>query len=126
MSEFENKNGCGCGHDHDHDDCGCGHDHESMMTLTLEDDSELHCHVIGVFDVEDKQYIALLPEGEEEALIYRYSENDSEQGFELSNIDSDEEFEAAEDTLFALLEDDDEWEEDDEEYEFEDEEDDED
>lgn len=125
MSDLE-KNNCGCGHDHEHDhECGCGHDHdEQMMTLVLEDDSELHCHVIGVFDALDRQYIALVPEGEEEALIYRYNEADNEEGFELENIEDDDEFESVEDVLFQLLDDED-WDEDDEEYEFEDEEDDE-
>lgn len=119
MSDNEKMN-----HVHDEGcDCGC-HDHEDhMMTLMLEDDSELHCHVIGVFDALDRQYIALLPEDEEEALIYRYNEADNEEGFELENIDTDEEFEAVEDVLFELLEDDEDWEEDDEEYEYEDEED---
>lgn len=125
MSDLE-KNNCGCGHDHEHDhDCGCGHDHdEQMMTLVLEDDSELRCHVIGVFDALDRQYIALVPEGEEEALIYRYNEVDNEEGFELENIEDDDEFESVEDVLFQLLDDED-WDEDDEDYEFEDEEDDE-
>ena len=116
MSDLEKLN-----HNHeDGCDCGC-HDHDDrMMTLVLEDDSELHCHVIGIFDALDRQYIALLPEGDEEALIYRYAEVDNEEGFELSNIDSDEEFETVEDVLFQLLDDANYWEEfeeDDEEYE---------
>lgn len=121
MSDFEKLNG----HVHtDECDCGCGHNHEEqMMTLVLEDDSELHCHVIGVFDALDRQYIALVPEDDDEALIYRYNESDNEEGFELENIDSDEEFESVEDVLFELLGDDEDWEEDDEEYEFEDEDD---
>ena len=59
MSDLEKLN-----HNHeDGCDCGC-HDHDDqMMTLVLEDDSELHCHVIGIFDALDRQYIALLPEG---------------------------------------------------------------
>lgn len=111
MEHVHDENCC-CGHDHDHDE---------MMTLWLEDDSELHCHVIGVFDALDRQYIALLPEGEEEALIYRYNESDNEEGFELENIEDDEEFEEVEDVLFELLDEDDE-----EDYEFEEEEDEED
>lgn len=116
MSDLEKLN-----HNHeDGCDCGC-HDHDDqMMTLVLEDDSELHCHVIGIFDALDRQYIALLPEGDEEALIYRYAEVDNEEGFELSNIDSDEEFETVEDVLFQLLDEANDWEEfeeDEEEYE---------
>ena len=40
---------CGCGHDHEHD-----HEHEEMeletMFLTLEDDTELECGILGVFE----------------------------------------------------------------------------
>ena len=123
MSDIEKTNG----HIHD-ENCDCGHDHdEQIMTLTLEDDTELKCHVIGVFEALDREYIALLPEGEEEALIYRYNESDNEDGFELENIETDEEFESVEDVLFELLEDDEDWEgfDDEDEYEFEDEQDDE-
>ena len=46
------------------DKCCCGHDHEEDMemeviTLTLDDDSELECAVLGIFDVDEKNYIAL-------------------------------------------------------------------
>ena len=40
------KCGCGC-NDHEHDD-----DIMETMTLTLEDDTELECGVIGVFEVD--------------------------------------------------------------------------
>ena len=53
-------------HQHDEDcgcDCGCGHDHEhedgyQTITLTLEDDSEMVCIVLGIFECEDQEYIA--------------------------------------------------------------------
>lgn len=111
------------------DDCDCGchdHDHNQTMTLVLEDDTELRCQVIGIFDAMDRQYIALLPEDDDAALIYRYNEKDNEEGFELENIETDEEFEQAENALFEILDDedfDDEDFDDDEEYDIEDEED---
>lgn len=40
--------------------------------------------------MEGKDYIALLPEGEDEVLIYNYIED--EEGIEILNIDDDEEF----------------------------------
>ena len=49
---------------HVHDEhCNHDHDHEGIdiIYLTLEDDSELECEVLGIFSVEDKEYIALLP-----------------------------------------------------------------
>ena len=83
---------CGCGHDHEHD-----HVHEEMemetLTLTLDDDTELECGVLGVFEVEGiegKEYIALLPLEDETVLLYEYKED--EEGIELLNIESDEDF----------------------------------
>ena len=85
--------GCGCGHDHDHM-------HEEMemetLTLTLDDDTELECGILGVFSVdgiEGKEYIALLPLEDETVLLYEYKED--EEGIELLNIESDEEYEIA-------------------------------
>lgn len=76
--------------------CGCGHDHEEMeemetMTLTLEDDTELECGIIGVFEVDGIEYIALLPEDDDTVLIYQYNENGEE--VELSLIEGDDVFE---------------------------------
>lgn len=93
-------------HIHDeHCDCGCNHDEPQMMTLVLDDDSELQCAVLGVFDVEDKSYIALLPaDNEEEGVyLYRYLEDDSEEGFILENIEDDAEFEAVEDVFYEIF-----------------------
>jgi len=84
----------GRGHDHDHGDCGCGHDHEhQMIHLTLDDGSDLNCFVLGTFEVEEKSYIALLPEDDEKVLLYQYEEV-AEDEIELINIESEEEFEA--------------------------------
>lgn len=98
MSENFNEHEQGC-------DCGCEQETEKM-TLVLDDDSELMCDVLGIFDVEDTEYIALLPEGDEEVLIYRYITNDSEEGFELQNIESDEEYDKVGDIFFDLFYDD--------------------
>lgn len=89
-------------HEHDHDcDCGCDHE-DQTMTLVLDDGSELKCTVIDIFDLdEDRAYIALLPIGEEEVLLYKYVENEDES-FELLNIESDEEFEEVENAFFEL------------------------
>ena len=76
-----------------HNECECGNDDchdENVLYLTLDDDTELKCHVVGLFDVEGKDYIALLTEGEDEVLIYNYIED--EEGIEILNIDDDEEF----------------------------------
>lgn len=94
---------CGCGHDHEHD-----HVHEEMemetLTLTLDDETELECGVLGVFDVEGiegKEYIALLPMEDETVLLYEYKED--EEGIELLNIESDEDFEKVSDAFNEMF-----------------------
>lgn len=100
--ELHHEHDCDCG-------CGCDHDHETeKMTLVLDDDTELTCDVLGVFEVEETEYIALLPEGDEEVLIYRYLTSDNEEGFELENIESDDEYDAVGDAFFDLFYDDEE------------------
>lgn len=95
------KNNCGCGHNHEEDGCGCGHehglDHEcecemdlNFLNLKLDDGRELKCGVLGTFEALDDEYIALLPEGTEDVLIYSFVEN--EEGLDLKAIESEEEF----------------------------------
>lgn len=120
MEDIEKKV-CDCGHYHDHehgDDCGCGHDHQ-YMTLKLEDDTEVRCIVLGTFEIDEyegKEYIALVSEDGEESFIYEYREADNEDGFELDNIESDEEFEAVVSAIDEILNDEEEWDEEYEEY----------
>lgn len=108
MTDNKHKDGCGCGHEHGHEGCDCGHDHEEMevMTLTLDDGTDMECHVLGVFGVEDKEYIALLPIGEDSVLLYGYSEN--EEGIELLNIEDDSEYDLVVEAFYELFGDDEE------------------
>lgn len=106
----EHCGGCGCG-------CDCGDDHEyeelefedmdgnDIIYLTLEDDTELECSVLGIFEVEDVEYIALLPMGEEEVLLYRYIEHEDEE-FDLLPIEDEEEFGTVSEAFEALFMDD--------------------
>lgn len=93
----EEKCGCGCGHDHDEEEM------ETIM-LTLDDDTELECGIIGVFEVEGKEYIALLPLEDETVLIYAYKENGDE--IELDTIDDDTLFEKVSNAFNELCGDD--------------------
>lgn len=119
MSEKEH-NCCGGGHSHEgccggkgnHEGCCGGHHHhheeehnheEQYLTLLLENDEKLKCSVIEIFEVDDKEYIALLPVGDEQILLYRYVEH-SEEDFELLNIETDEEFSKVEDAFFEIYE----------------------
>lgn len=79
------------GHHHDHD-----HDHEEddadFLTLEFDDGEEVECEIMGVFEVEGKEYIALIPnDGTDDVYIYGYKEVGEEE-FELIDIDDDEEF----------------------------------
>ena len=77
------------------------------VTLTLEDDTELECIVLTIFQAGDKDYIALLPmEGQDaeegEVFLYRYSE--TEDGTpNLENIEDDDEYELVADAFDELL-----------------------
>ena len=91
--------GCGCGHDHDHEELEM-----ETLTLTLDDDTELECGILGVFSVEgleDKEYIALLPLEDETVLLYEYKEN--EDGIELLNIESDDDFDKVSNAFSELF-----------------------
>lgn len=105
--EHEHNDGCGCGHDHDHEEFEC-----QTMKVTLEDDTELDCIVLTIFEVEGiegKEFIALLPpededdESEEsEVFLYEYKEN-SEDDVELVNIETDEEFDRVVDVFNQIM-----------------------
>ena len=63
------------------------------MTLTFDDGEEEDCEVLGTFDVDGKEYVALLsPEGD--AYIYGYRQT-SDEDFELLDIETEEEFDKA-------------------------------
>ena len=103
-------------HQHDENcECGCGHDHDheegyQTLTLTLEDDSEMVCIVLAIFECEGNEYIALLPENEEDGedvFIYKYKEINEEE-VELDTIESEEEFEKVSKTFEEIFDDEDE------------------
>ena len=82
-------------------------DDEMFVTLTLDDDTEVECIVITIFEANEKDYIALLPieeenEDEGEVFLYRYSE-DAEGNPILDNIESDDEYEVVADRFDERL-----------------------
>jgi uncharacterized protein YrzB (UPF0473 family) len=78
------------GHEHDHDD---EEDDADFLTLEFDDGEEVECEIMGVFEVEGKEYIALIPnDGTDDVYIYGYKEIGEEE-FELIDIDDDAEFE---------------------------------
>ena len=79
--------GCDC-HDYDHEEA-------DFITLEFDDGVEVECEIMGVFDCDGKEYIALIPDdGSDDVYIYGYKEVGDEE-FELIDIEDDEEFEKA-------------------------------
>lgn len=78
-----------------------------IITLTLDDNTELDCAILAIFPVGEKDYIALLPLGEEEdddeVLIYRFIDKGDDADPEIENIDDDDEYDAAADAFDEIL-----------------------
>ncbi|MCB6993104.1 DUF1292 domain-containing protein [bacterium 210820-DFI.6.37] len=75
-----------------------------FITLEYDDGTELECEILGVFDAEGKEYIALLPQDEtDDVYIYGYKEI-GEDEFELLDIEDDAEFEKAVAEFDSLME----------------------
>ena len=66
-----------------------------VITLEFDDGAEVECEIMGVFDYNGKEYIALIPDdGTDDVYIYGYKEVGDDE-FELVDIEDDAEFEAA-------------------------------
>lgn len=86
-------------------------DDEPTVILTLEDGSEMECAVLTIFEVEEKEYIALFPlDGKDDAdiLLYGYknlgvNEETGEEDLDLLYIEDDEEYEKVSDVFDMLL-----------------------
>ena len=74
-------------------------ENESLtVTLTLENNEELECAVLNIFEADEKEYIALLPLDENgdntdgQIYLYRFIDNGEEEEPGLENIEEAEEF----------------------------------
>ena len=64
-----------------------------FIILEFDDGIEVECEIMGVFDFEGKEYIALIPnDNTDDVYIYGYKEV-GEDEFELIDIEDDAEFE---------------------------------
>ena len=64
-----------------------------FITLEFDDGVEVECEIMGVFDFEGKEYIALIPHDDtDDVYIYGYKDI-GEDEFELVDIEDDAEFE---------------------------------
>lgn len=67
----------------------------TIITLEFDDGVELECEIMGVFEYNGKEYIALIPlDDSDDVYIYGYKEV-GEDEFELVDIEDDAEFEGA-------------------------------
>lgn len=101
MSDERHDNNC---------DCGCNEEEQGMVTLTLDDGTEMECIVLTIFPVNGNEYIALLPveeaesDEEGEVFLYRFKQLENEE-IELLNIEDDDEYEAVADAFDQFLDD---------------------
>ena len=78
------------------------------LTLDYEDGTSERCEVLGIFDCNDKEYVALVPESDDDS-VYLYGYDEHEDGtFSLLDIDDDEEFAAVTEVYESLMSDDEE------------------
>ena len=67
-------------------------DEDLYITLEFDDGTEVEAEIMGTFDVDGKEYIALLPDdGSDDVFLYGYKEVGDDE-FELVDIEDDEEF----------------------------------
>ena len=75
------------------------------VTLTMDNDEELECAVLTIFESDAREYIALLPlndDGENEdgqIYLYRLIDNGEDEEPGLENILDDQEFERVSDAF---------------------------
>ena len=69
-----------------------GYEEDDILTLEFDDGVEEECGILGVFDANGKEYIALNPLGTEDVYIYGYKEYDED--YELIDFTDEKEFEA--------------------------------
>ena len=79
-----------------------------VITLEFDDGVEVECEIMGVFDYEGKEYIALIPDdGSDDVYIYGYKEVGDDE-FELVDIEDDAEFELVSNAFSELFDEDEE------------------
>ena len=80
------------------EDCGPVYDPNShTITLTMEDDREVECAVLNIFQAGTQKYIVLLPldgSSDGEAYLFRFSQEKGGNPM-LDNIESPEEYQFA-------------------------------
>ena len=67
-------------------------DEAEFITLEFEDGMEVEAEIMGIFEVEGKEYITLIPDDDsDDVYLYGYKEINEDE-FELIDIEDDAEF----------------------------------
>lgn len=80
------------------------------VTLTLENDEELECAVLTIFETDGREYIALLPLDENgdnddgQVYLYRFIDNGEDEEPGLENIEEDDEFDRVSEAFTQWME----------------------
>ena len=72
-------------------DCGCNDEPNPTITLEFDDGESLLCEALFVFEVDGKEYVALIPAEDpdsDDVYLYEYFET-GEDEFELGDIEDD-------------------------------------
>lgn len=86
------KEACRTGNYDDVLECVSADEEPDYITLEFDDGAEVECEIMGVFDCNGKEYIALIPgDGTDDVYLYGYKEVGDEE-FELVDIEDDAEF----------------------------------
>lgn len=80
---------------------------EDTISLYLDNNQEVECDILAIFPFKEQFYIALMPQkpldGYEEGEYFLYRYQSDGENVELSDIESDAEWEAVEDKFEELL-----------------------
>jgi len=78
-------------------------DEPMVVTLEYDDGTEIETEVMGIFEVDGKEYIALIPDDDsDDVYLYGYAEVDDDE-FELLDIEDEAEFEKVVKEFDALM-----------------------
>ena len=78
-------------------------DEADIITLEFEDGAEIECEIMGVFDFEGNDYIALIPlDDSDDVYIYGYKEVGDDE-FEIIDIEDDELFSRVVEEFDAIM-----------------------
>ena len=78
-------------------------DDMDIITLEFDDGAEVECEIMGTFEFNGKEYIALYSADDDDVYIYEYKEVNEDE-FEIVDIESDEEYEAVVAEFDAIME----------------------